>query len=59
MKKHFQNKCYVCVYLYIHNKYKQYTHIYFANNFFILDAINRLRLIVTNQIKYALWLWQQ
>ncbi len=30
------------VYLYIHNKYTQYTHIYYVNKiFFILDAINR------------------
>ncbi len=29
------------VYLYIHNKYTQYTHIYYVNKTFILDAINR------------------
>ncbi len=32
----------VCVYLYMHNKYTQYTHIYYVNKNFILDAINRL-----------------
>ncbi len=33
----------LCVYLYIHNKYTQYTYIYYVNNFlFILDAINHL-----------------
>ncbi len=31
----------MCVYLYIHNEYTQYTYIYYVNNFFILDAINR------------------
>ncbi len=31
---------YVC-YLYIHNKHTQYTHIYYVNKTFILDAINR------------------
>ncbi len=39
----------VCVYIYIiiyniyiQNKYTQYTHIYYVNKNFILDAINRL-----------------
>ncbi len=31
----------MCVYLYIINKYTQYTHIYYVNKTFILDAINR------------------
>ncbi len=31
----------VCIYLYIHNKYAQYIHIYYVNKTFILDAINR------------------
>ncbi len=31
----------VCVYLYIQNKYTQYTHIYYVHTTFILDAINR------------------
>ncbi len=31
----------MCVYLYIHNKYTQHTHIYYVNKTFILDAINR------------------
>ncbi len=30
----------MCVYLYVHNKYTQYTHIYYVNKNFILDAIN-------------------
>uniref|UniRef100_A0A8C2E2Y7 Proline-serine-threonine phosphatase interacting protein 1b n=1 Tax=Cyprinus carpio TaxID=7962 RepID=A0A8C2E2Y7_CYPCA len=30
----------MCVYLYIHNKYTQYTHIYYVNKTFILDVIN-------------------
>ncbi len=32
---------FMCVYLYIHNKYTQYTHIYYVNKNFILDVINR------------------
>ncbi len=32
----------MCVYLYIHNTYTQYTHIYYVNKmFFVWDAINR------------------
>ncbi len=31
---------YVCVCLHIHNKYTQYTLIYYVNKNFILDAIN-------------------
>ncbi len=31
---------YVCVFIYIHNKYTQYTHIYYLNKTFILDSIN-------------------
>ncbi len=34
------NMLYVC--FYIHNKYTQYTHIYYVNKNFILDAINCL-----------------
>ncbi len=30
----------MCVYLYRHNKYTQYTHIYYVNKTFILDMIN-------------------
>ncbi len=30
----------MCLYLYMHNKYTQYTFIYYANKNFILDAIN-------------------
>ncbi len=30
----------------MHNKYIQYTHIYYVNNAFILDAINRLTTLV-------------
>ncbi len=33
--KYFLNIYCMCVYLYVHNKYTQYTYIYF-----ILDAIN-------------------
>ncbi len=35
----------MCMYLYIHNKYTQYTHIYYVNKnaYFGLIAINRLR----------------
>ncbi len=29
------------VYLYIHNKYTQYTHIYYVNKNFYLDVIKR------------------
>ncbi len=31
----------VFLYLYIHNKYTQYTHLYYVNKSFYLDAINR------------------
>ncbi len=41
----------MCVYLYIHNKYTQYTLIYYANKTFILDAINRLTALI---LKYFL-----
>ncbi len=35
------NICCIYVYLYIHNKYTQYTHIYLMKTkTFILDAIN-------------------
>ncbi len=36
----------MCVYLYIHNKYTQYTHIYHVNKNFYFDAINRLTALV-------------
>ncbi len=36
----------MCVYLYIHNKYTQYTHIYHVNKTFILDVINCLTALV-------------
>ncbi len=32
----------MCMYLYIHNKYTQHTHIYYVNKKFISDAINCL-----------------
>ncbi len=38
--KYFQNIYCMCVYLYIYNKYTEYTHIYYVKNTFILDAIN-------------------
>ncbi len=31
----------MCVYLYINNKYTQYTNIYYVKKNFFLDAINR------------------
>ncbi len=36
-------KIYTCmfVYLSIHNKYTQHTHMYYVKNNFILDAVNR------------------
>ncbi len=44
---------YICVfmsvYLYIHNKYTQYTHIYYVNKNFILDTMNRLTALVFTQ----------
>ncbi len=42
----------MCVYLYIHNKYTQYTHIYimYAKSF-ILDAINRCPALKINLIQ--------
>ncbi len=36
----------MCLYLYIHNKYTQYTHIYCVNKNFYFDAINRLTALV-------------
>ena len=37
--KYFQNIYRMCVYLYIHNKYTQNTHIYYANKnfYFVYD----------------------
>ncbi len=32
---------YIYIYIYRHNKYTQYTHIYYVNKNFYLDAINR------------------
>ncbi len=37
---------YACVYLYIHNKYTQYTHIV-CKQTFILNAINRFATLLT------------
>ncbi len=31
----------MCIYIYIINKYTQYTQIYYVNTIFILDVINR------------------
>ncbi len=31
----------VCVFIYTHNKYTQYTHTYYVHKLFILEAINR------------------
>ncbi len=36
----------MCFYLYIHNKYTQYTLIYYVNKPFILDVINRLTALI-------------
>ncbi len=36
----------MCLYLYIHNKYTQYTLVYYVNKTFILDAINRLTALI-------------
>ncbi len=36
----------MCVYLYIHNSYTPYTHIYYVNKTFILDAINHMTAII-------------
>ncbi len=47
----------MCVYLYIHNKYTQYTHIYYVNkNLFWmrLIAINRLTALIISQF-YSLY----
>ncbi len=38
----------MCVYLYLHNKYAQYTYIYYVNKTFTLDAINRLAELLIN-----------
>ncbi len=46
----FLNICmHVCVYImHTYNKYTQYTHIYYVNKNFILDAINCLSALVCN-----------
>ncbi len=36
----------MCLYLYMHNKYTQYTLVYYVNKNFILDAINRLTALI-------------
>ncbi len=36
----------VCVYLYIHNTYIQYKHVYNVKSTFILDVINRLTALI-------------
>ncbi len=38
--KYLKNICCVSVYLYIHNIYIQYTHTYYVNKTFNLNAIN-------------------
>jgi len=37
----------VCIYIYIHNKYTQYTHVYYVHTTLILDAINRCPALIT------------
>ncbi len=44
----------MCLYLYMHNKYTQYTLVYYVNKTFILDAINRLTALILLFI-YFLW----
>ncbi len=36
----------MCLYLFIHNKHTEYTHIYYVNKMLILDAINRLTALI-------------
>ncbi len=43
--KYFLNTC-MCVHLYIHNKYTQYTHILCKHKLLFLDAMNRLTAII-------------
>ncbi len=38
------------MYLYIHNKYTQYTHVYYVHKTLILDAINRCPPLITFNI---------
>ncbi len=38
--KYFLSVYCMCMLLYINNKYTQYTHIYYINRNFILEAIN-------------------
>ncbi len=47
--KYFQNIYCTCVYLYIHNKYTQYTHILYKQKL-ILDAINRCPALIIIQL---------
>ncbi len=44
----------MCVSLYIHNKYTQYTYIYYVNTTFILDAINYLTALVLFNLRIFL-----
>ncbi len=39
------------VYLYIHNKYTQYTYVYYVNKTFILDAIHNLTALKITKTK--------
>ncbi len=42
----------VCIYLYIHNKYTQYKHIYYVNTNFYFDIPNSIiQIIHSKQIK--------
>ncbi len=38
------------VHLHMHNKYTQYTHIYYVKNIYILDAINLLTALVVTML---------
>ncbi len=44
--KYVQNIYCMCVLLYIHNEYTQYTYIYYVNKNFYLNVIDRLTALV-------------
>ncbi len=61
--KHFQNICCMCVYLYIHNKYTQYTHILckqkllFWMRLFAINSLTPLHLILL-LVHLLHWKWK-
>jgi len=44
-----------CMHVYIHNKYTQHTHIYYANKTFILYPINHLTALILRFENWYFW----